>query len=111
MFEKRLHPWPLPERLDGEGIFVVGFEPTASETHHLRVENCLVRRCLLRKGDYEFSNRPSFPHVFSGNPGEILTRPPTKTFGVTTLETLNVKEYRHPAVSCGVVLSASRSSI
>ena len=25
--------------------------------------------------------RPSFPHAFSGNPGEFRTGPPTKTFG------------------------------
>src|SRR2546428_6970173 len=28
---------------------------------------------------------PSFPHAFSGNPGETGTGPPIKTFGVTPL--------------------------
>jgi hypothetical protein len=27
------------------------------------------------------STSPSFPHAFSGNPGEIRTGPPIKTFG------------------------------
>jgi hypothetical protein len=29
---------------------------------------------------------PSFPHAFSGNPGDIRTGPPIKTFGGDTLE-------------------------
>jgi hypothetical protein len=29
---------------------------------------------------------PSFPHAFSGNPGEIRTGPPIKTFGGDGLE-------------------------
>jgi hypothetical protein len=28
-----------------------------------------------------FSDESSFPHAFSGNPGEIRTGPPIKTFG------------------------------
>jgi len=40
----------------------------------------LIPRSLLRNGDPKSSGL-SFPHVFSGNPGEPLTGPPIKTFG------------------------------
>jgi hypothetical protein len=32
---------------------------------------------LLRNGDSKSSQGPSFPHAFSGNPGETQTGPPT----------------------------------
>ena len=41
----------------------------------------LIPRSLLRKGAYQVSQSPSFPHVFSGNPGETRTGPPIRTFG------------------------------
>src|SRR3989338_9165708 len=41
----------------------------------------LIPRSLLRNGDSKSSQGPSFPHAFSGNPGETRTGPPIKTFG------------------------------
>src|SRR3989338_3246823 len=41
----------------------------------------LIPRSLLRNGDSKSSQGPSFPHAFSGNPGEFRTGPPIKTFG------------------------------
>src|SRR5439155_13791816 len=35
----------------------------------------------LRKNPFQTSRSPSFPHAFSGNPGEFLTGPPIRTFG------------------------------
>src|SRR3990170_3534754 len=40
-----------------------------------------IPRSLLRNGHFECSQGPSFPHAFSGNPGETRTGPPIKTFG------------------------------
>ena len=34
---------------------------------------------------------PSFPHAFSGNPGETLTGPPIKTLGVTRFGKMIIK--------------------
>ncbi len=41
----------------------------------------LIPRSLLCNGDSWSSQSPSFPRVFSGNPGETLTGPPIETFG------------------------------
>ncbi len=40
-----------------------------------------IPRSLLRSAKISSSQSPSFPHAFSGNPGETLTGPPIKTFG------------------------------
>src|SRR4030095_4017486 len=41
----------------------------------------LIPRSLLRNGNSWSCQSPSFPRVFSGNPGETLTGPPIETFG------------------------------
>ena len=41
----------------------------------------LIPRSLLRSGGWWLCQSPSFPHVFSGNPGEFRTGAPIKTFG------------------------------
>ena len=39
------------------------------------------------------SRAHSFPHAFSGNPGEVLTGPPIKPFGGDDLEKILIKVF------------------
>ncbi len=52
-----------------------------SEEPLFLISTGLIPRSLLRNGDSKPSRSPSFPHAFSGNPGEIRTGPPIRTFG------------------------------
>src|SRR3990167_2198580 len=60
----------------------------------------LIPRSLLRNGDSKSSQGLSFPHAFSGNPGETRTRPPIKTFGGDDFGENYHKVFRYPAACC-----------
>jgi hypothetical protein len=62
-----------------------------------------IPRSLLRNGDSKSSQGLSFPHAFSGNPGETWTGPPIKTFGGDNFGKNYHKVFRYPAACCGVV--------
>ena len=66
----------------------------------------LIPRSLLCKGACQVSQSPSFPHVFSGNPGKDRMDPRLKHSGVTNSGHIIVF-YRYPQLAAGWFICSS----
>ena len=62
-----------------------------------------IPRNLLRNGNSWSSQSPSFPHAFSGDPGEILAGPPIETFGGDDFRGISSRFVDTPQLAAGVV--------